>query len=208
MTALTVLLASYLLGSIPFSYLIPRLLIGMDIREAGTRNVGAHNVMHQVGRIPGIVAGVLDAGKGVAAVALACSAGMPVSVVVLAGCCAVIGHTVPIWLGFRGGRGLATSLGVIVALMPFESLVPLALLTVLYIGITHNIAFSALVSFLTLAGIAWWRGLSVALIVTPLLLLILMGIRQIPEVRAMWHAADDKRDLILNKWIFDRDARL
>lgn len=208
MITFAVLLVSYLVGSIPFSYLIPKLVAGIDVRDAGTHNVGAHNAMQQAGRMPGIVAGLLDAGKGIAVVTTARAVGMTAPMVVLAGCVAVVGHNAPVWLRFRGGRGLATSLGIIVALMPTEALLPLLALTVLYIGITHNIAFSTLVSFVALAGIAWWHGQPLAFIVAPLVFLTLMGVWQAPELWRMWRTADDKHDLIFNRWIFDRDAKL
>lgn len=202
------ILLGYLLGSIPFSYLIPRLVAGVDIRTVGTGNVGGHNVMRQVGRSPGAVATALDISKGVAAVLVARGLGAPGLVATMAGGAAVVGHNHPLGLGFRGGRGLATSLGVIIALMPGEALVMLGVLGVLYLLITHNIAFSALISFLLLFGLTWALGRPPALVIAPLLLLAIMSTRQLPEVWTMWTEAEDKRGLILNKWIFDRDAKL
>jgi acyl phosphate:glycerol-3-phosphate acyltransferase len=127
--------ASYLIGSIPFSYLIVRMFSGTDIREHGSRNVGATNVARTAGKLPGILALVLDTVKGYAAVALAqwlvsrpewplvpTADGSPWHShefwIAMAGLIAVLGHMFPLWLGFHGGKGVATALGVFLALDP------------------------------------------------------------------------------------------
>lgn len=203
-----VILLGYLVGSIPFSYVIPRLVAGVDIREVGTGNVGSHNVMGQVGRGPGALAGALDLAKGAWPVLVARQLGLPDLVLLLAGMAAVLGHNYPLFLGFNGGRGLATSLGVLGVLMPLETAAMGVLFGALYLGLTRNIAFSALISFLLMAPLAWWRGRPLVLVLSPLVLLLIMGQRQLPEVRRMWAQARDKKALILNKWIFDREAKI
>jgi glycerol-3-phosphate acyltransferase PlsY len=206
--SVSTILLGYLLGSIPFSYLIPWLIAGVDIRKVGTGNVGSHNVMRQVGRGPGALTGGLDLAKGALPVLIARQLNLPDPVALLAGMAAVLGHNYPLFLGFNGGRGLATSLGVLGALMPLEAAAMGALFGGLYLGLTHNIAFSALVSFLPTVPLAWWRGRPLVLVLSPLVLLLLMGQRQFPEIRRMWAQAGDKKALILSKWIFDREARI
>lgn len=127
--------ASYLIGSIPFSYLVVRLLTGADIRRHGSQNVGATNVARTFGKGPGIVALLLDLAKGYAAVELArwmtarpdwpfaaAATGGPLQSremwIALAGLIAVIGHMFPLWLKFHGGKGVATAAGVFLALDP------------------------------------------------------------------------------------------
>jgi glycerol-3-phosphate acyltransferase PlsY len=129
------IIASYLLGSIPFSYLVVRLLKGADIRKHGSQNVGATNVARTFGKGPGIVALLLDLAKGYAAVELArwltarpewpfvaSSTGGPLQSremwIALAGLIAVLGHMFPLWLKFHGGKGVATAAGVFLALDP------------------------------------------------------------------------------------------
>jgi glycerol-3-phosphate acyltransferase PlsY len=120
---------AYLLGSIPFGYLIVRWQRGIDVRETGSRSIGATNVMRNLG-ISGFVATfVLDCGKGAAAVMLASRlTGNDARWVAAAAVAAVAGHVFPVWLGFRGGKGVATGVGVFAALAP----TPLALALVLF----------------------------------------------------------------------------
>jgi glycerol-3-phosphate acyltransferase PlsY len=107
--------AAYLLGSIPFGYLIARFAGGGDIRRAGSGNIGAANVSRVVGTGAGVLTLLLDAGKGLAAAWLALRLiHGHIGWVALAGLAAVVGHLFPVWLGFRGGRGVATAAGVFV----------------------------------------------------------------------------------------------
>ncbi len=104
---------AYLLGSIPFGVLIVKALGGPDIRAIGSGNIGAANVARNAGKFAGILTLLLDAGKGYAAVWLAgYFTHGNMRWMMIAAVCAVIGHIFPIWLGFKGGKGVATGLGV------------------------------------------------------------------------------------------------
>ena len=104
---------AYLLGSIPFGVLIVKALGGPDIRAIGSGNIGAANVARNAGKFAGILTLLLDAGKGYAAVWLAgYFTHGNMRWMMIAAVCAVIGHMFPIWLGFKGGKGVATGLGV------------------------------------------------------------------------------------------------
>jgi glycerol-3-phosphate acyltransferase PlsY len=131
--ALALIVAAYVVGSIPFSFLVVKLLAGKDVREHGSRNVGATNVARTAGRVAGVIALLLDVAKGYAAIALArwivSQPDWPFEPGVLpwqsrelwiglAGLIAVLGHMFPMWLRFHGGKGVATAAGVIVALDP------------------------------------------------------------------------------------------
>jgi acyl phosphate:glycerol-3-phosphate acyltransferase len=125
---LTTLMA-YLLGSIPFGYLIVRWQRGIDIRQTGSRSIGATNVMRNLGISGFIATFVLDCGKGFAAVTLASRlTGNDARWVAAAAVSAVAGHLFPIWLGFRGGKGVATGVGAFAALAP----IPMALVLVFF----------------------------------------------------------------------------
>ncbi len=107
--------AGYLLGSVPYALLLMRLAGRGDIRKMGSGNVGATNVLREGGTALAVATLVLDAGKGAAAVLLAARygpAGAP-EAALIAGAGAVLGHVFPVWLGFRGGKGVATTLGVL-----------------------------------------------------------------------------------------------
>lgn len=116
-----ILLLGYVLGSIPFGYLIVRLKSGADIRQAGSGGTGANNVTRNAGKAAGLLTLLLDALKGVAAVLVA--RGLTGDegtswVVAGAGILAVVGHCFPVWLGFRAGKGVATALGVFLVIAP------------------------------------------------------------------------------------------
>jgi acyl phosphate:glycerol-3-phosphate acyltransferase len=116
--AAALLVGAYLLGSVSFSYWIVRLVKGADVRAVGSGNAGATNVMRAAGKGPAIAALILDILKGVAAVVVARAAGAPPPVVGGAAVAVVLGHVFPVFLGFRGGKGVATSAGAMAALDP------------------------------------------------------------------------------------------
>ncbi len=128
------LVFAYLLGSIPSAYLIGRLRQGIDIRTVGSHNMGAMNTFYRVGFLWGFIVLIMDVGKGAAAVLLTRyalqvpepSAGLPVWEFA-AGFLAVVGHNYPVWLKFKGGKGGATVIGVIITLMPWCLPIGLAL---------------------------------------------------------------------------------
>jgi acyl phosphate:glycerol-3-phosphate acyltransferase len=109
--------AGYLIGSIPFALLLARRR-GIDIRRAGSGNVGATNVLRTVGARAAVVTLLLDAAKGVAAVVLARQLSDDVGVAVVAALAAIAGHAYPVWLGFHGGKGVATAAGAFSVLAP------------------------------------------------------------------------------------------
>jgi glycerol-3-phosphate acyltransferase PlsY len=114
-------LIAYLLGSIPFGYLIVRWQKGIDVRATGSGSIGATNVMRNLGVVGFVVTFILDVGKGIAAVLLAgrLTAHNPVWVAAAA-VAAVLGHCFPVWLKFHGGKGVATGVGVFIALAPVQ----------------------------------------------------------------------------------------
>ena len=113
----------YLAGSIPFGVLLTRWLVGVDVRQKGSGNIGATNVTRVAGKKLGAVVLLLDALKGALPVALALrlSPGQP-TLHVLVGLSAVLGHVYPVWLRLHGGKGVATALGVLVVLVPMAAL--------------------------------------------------------------------------------------
>jgi glycerol-3-phosphate acyltransferase PlsY len=127
------LAGAYLLGSIPFSYLIVKARTGRDVRTQGSGNAGATNVARAAGRGAGVLAALLDAGKGAAAVLIARWLGAPPAVVGSAAFAAVLGHCLPAFLRLRGGKGGATAGGALAVLAPAAALLS-ALVLVLTIA--------------------------------------------------------------------------
>ena len=116
LSSLLLLALGYLLGSMPNGYLAGRWLKGIDLRQCGSGSTGATNVLRNVGKAPALVVFLLDVGKGALAVLLAKSFGLNDWVQVLAGLAALAGHIWPVWLGWKGGKAVATGLGMFLGL--------------------------------------------------------------------------------------------
>jgi glycerol-3-phosphate acyltransferase PlsY len=143
-----ILIIAYLLGSLPFGLILAKLFGGGDVRKAGSGNIGATNVLRVVGPLAGILTLLLDAAKGWSAVSLAGRVTHEQTTdMVLAGFLAMIGHCFPVWLGFRGGKGVATAAGVFLALCPSAFLAALVLFIVV-------VSFWRYVSLASLAAAA------------------------------------------------------
>ena len=155
MTALLVVGMAYLLGSIPFGYLLVRASSGTDIRATGSGNIGATNVM-RASRLAGVMTLLLDAGKGTLAVWLALKyLGGPWPVV--AALAAVAGHVFPVFLGFRGGKGVATGCGAFILLAPQAMAISLVLFlaTVVF---TRYVSAGSVVTAALFPVTAWVTG--------------------------------------------------
>ena len=151
-----VLLGAYLLGSIPFSYLVARQK-GVDVRRVGSGNVGATNVMRSVSVAAGLVAFALDAAKGAVAVLLARLLEPSGPLPTLAGVLAVLGHMYPVWLRFRGGKGVATGAGAFLPLAPLATVCALAAFG-LALAVTRYVSLSSIIGTTTLAVLAFFSG--------------------------------------------------
>ena len=126
-TVLMVLVAAYLLGSIPTAVIVARRVAGLDIRTLGDGNMGARNVSRTLGARPAVVVALVDFFKGTAAVILAQQAGLETHWQVGAAFAAALGHDFPLFAGFRGGQGLGTTLGTLLAIAPIPAALGMAL---------------------------------------------------------------------------------
>jgi glycerol-3-phosphate acyltransferase PlsY len=127
--------ASYLLGAIPFGFLLAKIFGGADVRKAGSGNIGATNVSRVAGPLAGILTLVFDAAKGSAAVLLVAHLTDNSALwMVVAGFLALIGHCYPVWLNFRGGKGVATAAGVFLVLSPAAMFSALAIFIIVVIA--------------------------------------------------------------------------
>ncbi|MFH1022192.1 MAG: glycerol-3-phosphate 1-O-acyltransferase PlsY [Planctomycetota bacterium] len=160
--------AGYLVGSAPFAYLAGKWISGVDIRRHGSGNVGATNLGRVVGAKVGVAVFALDVAKGFLAVlaapflsGVAGGAGAERAIGILAGLAAILGHVFPVWLGFRGGKGVATGAGVVVALAPLPAAAALLVFAVAFaafrmVSVGSMAAAAALPALY--AGIARLRG--------------------------------------------------
>jgi acyl phosphate:glycerol-3-phosphate acyltransferase len=146
LTALLAIVVGYLLGSIPWGLLLTRAGKGVDVRTQGSGNIGATNVARVAGLRLGLVVLALDAGKGAAAAALT-QALLPgrSGVAAVAGLAAFAGHVAPVWLGFRGGKGVATALGVLAVLVPAAALAGVVVYALVF-GLTRTSSLGSLLA--------------------------------------------------------------
>ncbi len=207
MTTITVIIAaiSYLLGSIPFGYLLVRIFRGQDVRQTGSGNIGATNVARTGSKGLAIATLVLDALKGYAAVTLAfwlaLNFAVPITepasaalgphlayrvidfhvvyrLAALAALFAILGHMFPVWLRFKGGKGVATALGAFAALAPRAILVALVVFVVV-VALTRYVSLGSILSAVVLPFAVWWLSpfvrstTTVLLIVASCLLIII-----------------------------------
>lgn len=149
MRPVLILTAAYLLGSIPFGYLIVRAKEGADVRASGSGGTGATNVSRRAGKWAGVVTLLLDAAKGALAVWLArwlMTSDFGINWwVAAAAIIAVFGHCFPVWLGFRGGKGVATGVGVFLSLSPL-AVGGAALVFLLIVGSTRYVSLGSIMA--------------------------------------------------------------
>jgi len=173
----------YLLGSVPTAYIAGRILRGRDIRRLGDKNAGAANAYRELGHRAGIIVGVIDAGKGALAVGIVQAAHMSQTTVLLAGAAAVIGHNWPVFIGFRGGRGVSTTIGVLLVTVTWPMLV-LAGPALVVLFWRRNVTPACAVLFAPLSLVGWWLGTPPPLIVYSIALPVLVGLTHWLRVRS------------------------
>ncbi len=190
--------SGYLLGSIPSAYIVGRLKKGVDIRQVGGGNIGALNTAREIGLLPGLAVLIADVAKGAAAVLIAQWLGLPLIWIFIAGFAAIVGHNWPVFLGFKGGKGAATTLGVLLALVPGEFAISLAIM-VIVIVITSNVRLAIIVGLAVLPLIIWQLNGSGMLIAYSLALFFFLGVRSLPSAREAMANISDKKRLIFDR---------
>jgi len=159
----------YLLGSFPAAYLIAKYRKGIDIREVGVRNMGAGNVMREVGMWEGAVIAVADIGKGSATIFIAQMLSVSQPWLLVAGLAAILGHNFPVYIGFRGGKGVSTLIGVFLVLSPLVMGITLLIIGIALLFTRHIFTSVAIAAPFFLAAI--WQVEK-----SPILLFYALGI--------------------------------
>ena len=144
MNTILALLIAYLLGSVSFGFLAGKYLKGIDIRQFGSGSSGTTNILRTLGTGPAIVVLILDAAKGLAAVRIASALTGDPLIMLLAGATVVAGHNWPVFFNFRGGRGIATTIGVFLGLAPIVILIATAI-GVTLIALTRYVSLGSMV---------------------------------------------------------------
>jgi len=148
------LVGGYLLGSIPFGYLIGR-SYGIDIRKKGSGNIGAANILRVIGKKPAAATLLLDAVKGFLPTILARQTCLlPSGWIIAVGLAAIIGHTFPVFLKFKGGKGVATSLGVLIGLSPLTAFFVLLVWLVIFAA-SRIVSLASLAAAISLPPLLW-----------------------------------------------------
>jgi glycerol-3-phosphate acyltransferase PlsY len=150
------ILLGYLAGSVPFAYLLARRR-GIDVRIAGSGNVGAANVLRTTGPWRGIIVMALDMSKGMAAVAVATLMAGGTALIALSGAAAIVGHIYPVWLKFHGGKGVAVAAGVFTLLSPAAAAAA-AVLFLLTAWVTRYVSLASIAATVALPPAAWILG--------------------------------------------------
>ena len=184
------IVAAYLLGSIPFSFVVARAFGVEDVRRVGSGNVGATNVLRSAGKVAGALALLLDAAKGAAASGLALwLVPEPAAVSAVAAVAAVLGHMYPVWLRFQGGKGVATGLGAFAPLALPAALGATVLFLVTLAG-TRYVSLASMVAAVSLAALAWVLGAAPWVAGAATFTAALVVVRHRSNLRRLWTGSE------------------
>jgi glycerol-3-phosphate acyltransferase PlsY len=192
------IIIGYLLGSIPTAYIFGRLVRRVDIRSVGGGNMGALNSARELGTGWGLLVLAIDIVKGAGAVLIAVLLGVSQIWLFLAGFAAIVGHCWPVFLKFRGGKGAAVTIGVLMALAPreFGCVIPLLLITIF---VTSNITLGMAVGLLFFPLFLWIFGQPYSLIIYAVLIALFLAVRYAPTARRGIKQSASARDFLIEK---------
>jgi len=159
-----VVFAAYLIGSIPFALLLARRWGTVDLRQVGSGNLGAANVMRSSGITAGLLVAILDIAKGAGSVMLAAKLSSDTTAPVAAGLAAIAGHIYPVWLRWRGGKGVATACGVFSVLTPL-AIPPALAIFLLTAMLTKYVSLASVAATIALPPLAYATGSSAVVVI-------------------------------------------
>lgn len=194
------IIIGYLLGSIPTAYIVSRMRKGIDIRNVGSGNMGAANVIRQIGIHEGIFVGIIDVAKGAGAILIAQALNISEPWVFGTGFGALVGHNFPVFAGFRGGRGSATIIGILLVLAPEAILVTLAIIGIPFFT-TRKFTSAILIGFALLPLFAWLFEGSLALVRYVLAVDLFMLVRNLSGIKQVLAKG------IIKDMIYDRHQK-
>lgn len=207
------LIAAYLLGSIPLSYLTGKAR-GVDIKKQGTQQVGAGNLWRTTSRKLGLFVGIYDFLKGMLVVYIAKLAGLDAGLQLFVGIALIIGHNWPVFLKFHGGRGIATALGLIIIVpslnFPAAAIWPMIVFFGVAFGvlfIVHRTPVPVLVGLITLPITSAIVNEPLHLTMAYLLLLLIIVIKRLTAQPNTAAVKADMGNVLLNRFLFDRDIK-
>ena len=199
----------YLLGSTPVAYITARLKTGKDIRKMGGGNVGGLNIFRELGAWAALPVGIVDIGKGAAAVAIAhWLLGLPPTFVLLAGLASVIGHNWMIWLKLTGGKGMGPTIGALAVVLPLYGYWPGLLIffgvILIPFAATRNVALSMGIGLLSLPFITWFGMNSGIGTIMAVILGIIIVLKFLPTALEALSKSKSKEEFIFDRWQRDK----
>lgn len=203
-----VLIAGYIIGSLPTAFIMAHLRKGVDIRDIGSRNMGAMNVFYKIGFAEGLIVLFVDMGKGALAVAIAyllrSQFEFPLLIQMLMGVAVILGHAFPVFLKFRGGKGGATCIGVLAFLIPWACPFYLGIFLLLLL-LTRFPTLSYGIAFITFPLVAWLVYHSSPLIIYSVIIILVPILMYIPRLKEMYsNAGGSWRRVIIRRNLKDR----
>ena len=186
------LVGSYLIGSIPFAYIITKTARGIDIRNFGSGNPGATNVFRVAGKTYGLITLMFDFLKGLITVSVT-KLFYPdlISISIICGLLSIIGHNWPVWLKFRGGKGFATSLGVLLGLIPLVTFFGLITFVIIFI-LTKYVSLSSVLSSIVVIAMCWIKREQLILCLFVTLTGLMIIIRHRPNIVHLLKGTESK----------------
>jgi glycerol-3-phosphate acyltransferase PlsY len=207
------LVSAYLVGSIPTAYIAGRWWRGIDVRQYGSGNVGASNLLRVSSRGLATVVIIIDMGKGILMVWAAQAAGLAIGQQVAVGLAAIIGHNWPVFLRFSGGRGILTTMGVAFflpltngPLVPWAFIISLAIAAIFIFGL-HNLPVGTIAGMAALPLVSWLAGEPLAFILGFLAMFLVMVIRRLTAPKTSLTTSVSTGELLINRLLLDRDIR-
>lgn len=194
MKILLIIAGSYLIGSFPTAYLMGRLSKGIDIREHGSRNMGATNVFRVVGKFPGILTLIFDILKGFGVVVLVESfTGLPniALIRILAGLSVIAGHNWTVFMGFKGGKGVATSTGVFLGLAPATTFIAFLIFATTFL-ISRKVSLGSLIAVFLFPFAVYFMKEPTEILLFSIVIAFIIILKHIPNIKKLIKGTEQK----------------
>ena len=195
-SAILWMMVSYLIGSFPTGYIVTRIAKGMDIRATGSGSIGATNVRRVMGHGWGVFVAVIDMLKGALALLVTGTSAVTAPwLLSLAGLAAVLGHNYPVWLKFKGGKGVSTTYGVLFFLYPYESFAVTLLSGAIWYAVmtaTRYVSLASMISLLTVPLFFWMLDAPVPFILASFILAVFSLFRHSSNIDRLMRGVENR----------------
>ncbi|MGB9682856.1 MAG: glycerol-3-phosphate 1-O-acyltransferase PlsY [bacterium] len=191
MKVLLLYLGSFLLGGVPFGYLVGKRLYSIDIRSKGSGNIGATNVLRTLGVLPGLIVLITDILKGAIPVIIGRSIGLSSEFYLLAGASSVLGHCFSPFLKFKGGKGVSSTFGMILAFDPLTAVLSF-FVEILFVAIWRYVSLGSIAAVIAMIIILYLRGYNLYVLLVGSLVAILVIVRHRENIKRLREKRENK----------------